>query len=207
VSFEHAALTEPACVATQALTVNARVKPGDTVVIQGAGTIGVMALQVARISGASTIIMLGTDVDTQRLEVAEELGADYTVNVQQSDAAGVLHKLGDGFGADVVVDCTGVSAALKQAMELVRPLGTVVKIGWGPQALNFSLDPLVAKAATLQGSFSHTYATWERVLNLMATGQLNLDPMIGGVYPLDDWEVGFHAMEVGENVKSVLVYE
>ncbi|MCB0137343.1 MAG: zinc-binding dehydrogenase [Caldilineaceae bacterium] len=207
VSFEHAALTEPACVATQALTVNARIKPGDTVVIQGAGTIGVMALQVARISGAGTIIMLGTDVDTQRLEVAEELGADYTVNVQQSDAAGVLHKLGDGFGADVVVDCTGVSAALKQAMELVRPLGTIVKIGWGPQPLNFSLDPLVAKAATLQGSFSHTYATWERVLGLMATGQLNLDPMIGGVYPLDDWEVGFHAMEVGENVKSVLVYE
>jgi len=65
----------------------------------------------------------------------------------------------------------------------------------------------VAKAATLQGSFSHTYATWERVLGLMATGQLNLDPMIGGIYPLDDWAVGFHAMEVGENVKSVLVYE
>ena len=108
--------------------------------------------------------MLGTDVDTQRLEVAEELGADYTVNVQKSDAAQVLHKLGDGFGADVVVDCTGVSAALRQAMDLVRPLGTIVKIGWGPQPLNFSLDPLVAKAATLQGSFSHTYATWERVL-------------------------------------------
>ena len=65
----------------------------------------------------------------------------------------------------------------------------------------------MAKAATLQGSFSHTYATWERVLQLMATGQLNLDPMIGGVYPLDEWEPAFHAMAVGENVKSVLVYE
>ncbi|HRA65092.1 MAG TPA: zinc-binding dehydrogenase [Caldilinea sp.] len=207
VSFEHAALTEPACVATQALTVNSRIKPGDTVVIQGVGTIGIMALQIARISGAGVILMLGTDVDAQRLEVAEELGADYTVNVQRDDAAGLLHSLGDGFGADVVVDCTGVSAALKQALDLVRPLGAVVKIGWGPQPLNFSLDPLVAKAATLQGSFSHTYATWERVLQLMATGQLNLDPMIGGVYPLDDWEVGFHAMASGENVKSVLVYE
>ena len=207
VSFTHAALTEPACVATQALTVNARIKPGDTVVIQGAGTIGVMALQIARISGAGTLIMLGTDVDAHRLEVAQELGAHHALNVQRDDVAGLLRGLGDGFGADVVVDCTGVSAALKQAMELVRPLGTVVKIGWGPQPLNFSLDPLVAKAATLQGSFSHTYATWERVLQLMATGQLNLDPMIGGVYPLAEWEAGFHAMEVGENVKSVLVYE
>jgi alcohol dehydrogenase/L-iditol 2-dehydrogenase len=207
VSFEHAALTEPACVATQALTVNSRVKPGDTVVIQGAGTIGIMALQIARISGAGVIIMLGADVDTQRLEVAQELGAHYTINVQHDDATGLLRSLGDGFGADVVVDCTGVSAALKQALELVRPLGSIVKIGWGPQPLNFSLDPLVAKAATLQGSFSHTYATWERVLNLMATGQLNLDPMIGGVYPLDEWQAAFHAMEIGENVKSVLVYE
>jgi alcohol dehydrogenase/L-iditol 2-dehydrogenase len=207
VSFTHAALAEPACVATQALTVNSRVKPGDMVVIQGAGTIGVMALQLARISGAGTLIMLGTDVDVQRLEVAAELGAHYTVNVQRDDAAGLLRSLGDGYGADVVVDCTGVSAALKQALDLVRPLGTVVKIGWGPQPLNFSLDPLVAKAATLQGSFSHTYATWERVLQLMASGQLNLDPMIGGVYGLDEWEAGFHAMAVGDNIKSVLVYE
>jgi alcohol dehydrogenase/L-iditol 2-dehydrogenase len=207
VSFEHAALTEPACVATQALTVNSRIKPGDTVVIQGAGTIGIMALQIARISGAGTIIMLGTDVDVQRMEVAQELGAHYTVNVQHDDASALIRSLGDGFGADMVVDCTGVSAALKQAMALVRPLGSIVKIGWGPQPLTFSLDPLVAKAATLQGSFSHTYATWERVLSLMATGQLNLDPMIGGVYPLDEWQAGFHAMEAGENVKSVLVYE
>jgi L-iditol 2-dehydrogenase len=64
----------------------------------------------------------------------------------------------------------------------------------------------VAKAATLQGSFSHTYGTWERVLQLMASGQLNLDPMIGGIYPLAEWEAGFHAMEVGDNIKSVLVY-
>ncbi|MBW7881516.1 MAG: zinc-binding dehydrogenase [Caldilineaceae bacterium] len=207
VSFTHAALTEPACVATQALTVNARVKPGDTVVIQGAGTIGIMALQVARISGAGTLIVLGTDLDDRRLEVAQELGADYVINVQRDDAGKLVRSLGDGFGADMVVDCTGVSVALKQALDLVRPLGTVVKIGWGPQPLNFNLDPLVGKAATLQGSFSHTYATWERVLQLMATGQLNLDPMIGGVYPLDEWEPAFHAMHVGENVKSVLVYE
>jgi alcohol dehydrogenase/L-iditol 2-dehydrogenase len=138
--------------------------------------------------------------------VAQELGAHYTVNVQREDAAALVRSLGDGFGADLVVDCTGVSAALHQALQLVRPLGSIVKIGWGPQPFQFSLDPLVAKAATLQGSFSHTYATWERVLQLMATKQLNLDPMIGGVYPLADWEAAFQAMESGANVKSVLVY-
>ncbi len=207
VPFTKAALTEPACVAVQALIVNARIKPGDTVVIQGAGTIGMMALQVAKICGAGTLIMLGTDVDARRLEVAEEVGADYVINVQRQDPGEFVRSLGDGFGADMIVDCTGVSGALQQALDLVRPLGTITKIGWGPQPLNFALDPLVGKAVTLQGSFSHTFATWERVLQLMATGQLNLDPMIGGVYALDEWEPAFKAMDVGENVKSVLVYE
>jgi alcohol dehydrogenase/L-iditol 2-dehydrogenase len=103
-----------------------------------------------------------------------------------------------------VVDATGASRALKQGMEMVRPNGRIIKIGWGPQPLDFNLDPLVAKAATLQGTFSHTYPTWERVLQLMSTGQLNLKPVIGGVYPLKDWQPAFAAMEEGRNIKSVL---
>ncbi|RIK58377.1 MAG: Zn-dependent alcohol dehydrogenase [Chloroflexi bacterium] len=204
VPFEHAALTEPICVAYNALVEKTLMKPGDLVVIQGPGPIGIMALQIVRLRGAGTIVVLGTDVDTHRLEVAAELGAHYTLNVQREDAAKLIQGLGDGFGADLVVDCTGVSRALKQSMELVRPNGRITKIGWGPQPLDFSLDPLVGKAVTLQGSFSHTYPTWERVLTLLATGQVNLEPVIGGVYPLAEWEEAFTKMEEGASVKSVL---
>jgi len=204
VSFEHAALTEPICVAYNALVEKTIMRPGDLVVIQGPGPIGIMALQMVRLRGAGTIVVLGTDVDKHRLEVASELGAHYTLNIQHEDAGALIRSLGDGFGADLVVDCTGVSKALQQSMELVRPNGRITKIGWGPQPLNFSLDPIVGKAVTLQGSFSHTYPTWERVLGLLSTGQVNLDPVIGGVYALEDWEEGFHKMEEGASVKSVL---
>ena len=204
VPFEHAALTEPICVAYNALVEKTVMRPGDLVVIQGPGPIGIMALQMVRLRGAGTIVVLGTDVDKHRLEVAAELGAHYTVNVQHEDAGALIRSLGDGFGADLVVDCTGVSRALQQSMDLVRPNGRITKIGWGPQPLNFSLDPIVAKAVTLQGTFSHTYPTWERVLGLLSTGQINLDPVIGGVYALADWEEGFHKMEEGASVKSVL---
>jgi alcohol dehydrogenase/L-iditol 2-dehydrogenase len=204
VPFEHAALTEPICVAYNALVEKTSMRPGDLVVIQGPGPIGIMALQMVRLRGAGTIVVLGTDVDKHRLEVAAELGAHHTVNIQREDASALVHSLGDGFGADLVVDCTGVSRALQQSMDLVRPNGRITKIGWGPQPLNFSLDPIVAKAVTLQGSFSHTYPTWERVLGLLSTGQINLDPVIGGVYPLEEWEEGFHKMEEGASVKSVL---
>ncbi len=206
VPFAHAALTEPVCVAYNALVEKtAAMKPGDTVVIQGAGTIGIMALLVTRLRGASDIIVLGTNVDDHRLGVAAELGASRVINIEQEDPVEHVMSLGDGFGADLVVDCSGVSAALEQALALVRPNGLITKIGWGPQPLGFNLDPLVAKAVTLQGSFSHTYNTWERVLALMGSGQLNLDPVIGGQYPLDDWHNAFERMEAGDNVKSVLI--
>lgn len=204
VPFEHAALTEPICVAYNALVEKTTMKPGDLVVIQGPGPIGIMALQIVRLRGAGTIVVLGTNADEKRMEVAAELGAHYTVNIQREDAGQLIKSLGDGFGADLVVDCTGVSKALKQSMDLVRPNGRITKIGWGPQPLDFSLDPLVGKAVTLQGSFSHTYPTWERVLTLLSTGQVNLNPVIGGIYGLEEWEEAFHKMEAGENVKSVL---
>ena len=204
VPFEHAALTEPACVAMNALVEKTVLKPGDLTVIQGPGPIGVMALQVAKLQGAGPIIVLGTDIDERRLEVAAELGADYTLNIQREDPLDLVRSLGDGFGADLVVDCTGVSRALEQGMAMVRPNGRITKIGWGPQPLNASLDPIVGKAVTLQGSFSHTYATWERVVHLIADGKLDMTPVIGGVYSLDEWETAFSRMEKGANVKSVI---
>ncbi len=204
VSFEYAALTEPVCVAYNALVEKTLIKSGDVVVIQGAGAIGIMSLQIAKLRGAGTIAVLGTDIDAHRLVIARQLGATHMLNVQRDDALAFVKSLGDGFGADVVVDCTGVSAAFKQSMAMARPNGTITKIGWGPQPLDASLDPIVAKAVTVQGAFSHTYTTWERVLGLLSTGQIDLKPVIGGVYPLTEWREAFARMQVGDNIKSVI---
>jgi len=205
VTFEQAAMTEPFAVAYNALVERAPLSPGDVVVIQGIGAIGALSLQVARLRGAGTVVVLGTPVDALRLEKARALGADRTVDITTEDAGAVVRSLGDGLGADLVVDATGVSIALQQGLDLVRPFGSIVKIGWGPQPLGFSLDPLVAKAVTLYGSFSHTWTTWERVLGLFAEGRLDPQAVLGGVYALDDWEEAFLAMESGRNIKSVMV--
>ncbi len=206
VTYEQAALTEPGCVAYNALVEKTTIRPGDLVVIQGPGPIGIMALQMARIRGAGTLIVLGTSTDKQRLEVASELGADHVVNIEEEDPQALIGALGDGAGADLVVDCTGASRALQQGMALARPNGQITKIGWGPQPLGFNLDPLVQKAIRLQGSFSHTFGTWERVLRLLDTGQINLGPVVGGVFPLKEWHEAFERMESGQNVKSVLTW-
>jgi len=104
-----------------------------------------------------------------------------------------------------VIDATGISAALKTAMDLVRPAGWITKVGWGPQPADFSLDPLVQKNVRLQGSFSHNWPIWERVIQLLSTGQLDIDPIIGGRWKLEQWQQAFIAMHSGQIVKAVLV--
>jgi len=202
--FERAALTEPCCVGYNAVAVKSHIRPGDTVVVLGPGPIGLLCAEMARIAGAGSLVVAGVAQDAPRLEVALQLGATHAVNVQETDLAELVRSLGDGLGAELVVDAAGASAALKSALEIVRPGGQVTKVGWGPQPLNFSLDPLVQKAVTLQGSFSHTFRNWEKVVGMLAAGQINLDPIISRVAPLADWQDCFDGMHTGKYVKAVL---
>ena len=197
-AMEFAALTEPCCVAYNAVINNARVRPGDRVIVLGPGPIGILCAAVARLAGAE-VALIGLERDRPRLDVAKVYGCEVIVG----DASAWARQR-DGLGADGVIDAAGASAALKTALDLVRPAGWISKVGWGPQPLNFSLDQLVQKNVTLQGSFSHNWPVWERVLALLASGQLNVKPILGGVWALECWHEAFEKMHGGEIVKAVL---
>ncbi len=202
--FERAALTEPCCVGYNAVAVKSQIRPGDTAVVIGPGPIGLLCAEMARLAGASTLVVAGASQDESRLEAARSLGATHTINVQETNLLDFMRETGDGLGADLVVDAAGASAALKLALDIVRPGGQITKVGWGPQPLNFSLDPLVQKAVRLQGSFSHTFKNWEQVVALLDSGQINLDPIISQVALLADWRDCFDGMSTGRYVKAVL---
>lgn len=204
VSFQRAALTEPSCVAYNATCVHTRIQPGASVLVLGPGTVGLLCLMMARISGAGWLGMAGLKKDRARLDLALKLGASCSIDGGERELADKLQTVGDGLGVDVVIDASGHSAALDFALRSVRPGGQITKVGWGPQPLNFSLDLLVKKAARIQGSFSHNYPIWERVIALLETGQLNPEPLIGRVEPLRNWKVCFDEMASGASVKNVL---
>ena len=198
IPFEHACLTEPCCVAYSAVVENTGIKPGDRVIVLGPGTIGILCAAVARICGAQVAIV-GLEADKHRLDIAKQYGCETIIG----DAIEWANNR-DGLGADCVIDAAGASITLKIAMQLVRPNGKITKVGWGPQPLGFSLDPLVQKNIRLQGSFSHNWPMWERVIALMASGQLDVKPIIGGVWPITEWRTAFEKMHSGEIVKSIL---
>lgn len=196
--FEQACLTEPCCVAYSAVVENTRIKPGDRVIVLGPGTIGILCAAVARLCGAQ-VAVVGLAADQHRLQIAEQYGCESIIG----DATAWARER-DGLGADCIIDAAGASVTLGIAMQLVRPNGKITKVGWGPQPLNISLDPLVQKNITLQGSFSHNWPMWERVLALLTSRQLDIRPIIGGVWPVTDWHTAFEKMHKGEVVKSVL---
>jgi len=197
-SFEQACLTEPCCVAYNSVVENSRLKPGDRVIVIGPGTIGILCAAVAKLSGAD-VALVGLEADQHRLSIGKQYGCD-TIVGDASDWA----KERDGLGADCVIDAAGASATLKFAMQWVRAKGQITKVGWGPQPLGFSLDPIVQKNVTLQGSFSHNWPIWEKVIVLLASGKLNVKPIIGGVWPVTEWHEAFEKMHSGTVVKSVL---
>jgi alcohol dehydrogenase/L-iditol 2-dehydrogenase len=203
-SFETAALTEPCCVAFNAVCVNCHVRPGDSVAVLGPGPIGLLCARMAQLAGASPLLVVGLPNDAKRLEIAKKMGATHTLATSSEETVSFVKGVGDGYGVDVVIDASGVSASLKLALDLVRPGGRISKVGWGPQPFNFSLDPLVAKGVTLQGSFSHNYPIWQRVISMLASGQLDVSPILNRVAPLSEWKASFDDMEKGNVVKAVL---
>jgi alcohol dehydrogenase/L-iditol 2-dehydrogenase len=197
-AFETACLTEPCCVAYNAVVNGGSIKPGDRVVVFGPGPIGLLCAAVARLQGAE-VAVVGLERDRTRLDVAKQYGCVPIVAGLEEWA-----RQGDGLGVDGCIDAAGVSITLKTAIAITRPNGWISKVGWGPQPLNFSLDPLVQKNITLRGSFSHNWPIWERVIRLLSTGQLNVKPIVGGVWPLQQWHDAFEKMHGGTIVKAVL---
>lgn len=198
--LQTAALTEPCCVAFSAVAANVDILPGDRVLVLGPGPIGLLCGAIANLRGAE-VGVVGLPRDAARLALAVELGCQ-SLTPDEAEAW-AMHR--DGLGCDGIVDAAGVSATLKTAIDLVRPGGWISKVGWGRDPVGFSLDPLVQKNVQLQGSFSHTWATWERVLALLASGALRADKIVGGTWNLESWHEAFETMHSGQIAKSVLV--
>jgi alcohol dehydrogenase/L-iditol 2-dehydrogenase len=202
--FELACLAEPHAVAYNAMCVNSTIRPGDLVVVLGPGPIGLLCARMAALAGADPLIVAGRSTDAARLETARQLGATRVVDVDHEDLHEVVRGL-NSLGADLVCDASGASRPLDVALALVRPDGQVTKVGWSPSLAPVDLNPLVQKNVRLQGSFSHNFPVWERVIHLLDRRRTLPEAIVGLKAPLDQWREAFDAMHEGRVIKSVLI--
>jgi threonine dehydrogenase-like Zn-dependent dehydrogenase len=203
ISFEEASIIEPSCNAYRALIQDARFLPGDTIIIFGPGAIGLFCVQFAKIGGASKIIIVGTEGDEDRLEVAKKLGADHTIIADNKLVERVLDCNRNSY-LDIAIDAAGPPIIMKHALKIIKREGQIIKIGMSSLPFKSSLDLLVAKAVTVRGHFGYDYISWENVLRLIEEGKLQYKPLISGILPIAKWREGFEKVKSREAIKVVL---
>jgi len=206
IPFEIAAMTEPVCVTYQSMVVLTRILPGEPVLIIGPGPIGLFCLQMVKACGACPVILAGRSSDAMRFKVAEKIGVDYIINVDTEDALQSIMKITNGKGCHVVADAAGNEKAFKLAVDAVARCGQITKIGWGPKPINFTLDPIISKAARIQGTFSHNWATWESAISMIKNKKINMELMLTKCIKLDQWLETFNEIEESKIVKAVMLF-
>jgi L-iditol 2-dehydrogenase len=208
VGFDEAALTEPLAVAVRAVMMNSRVEPGDVVVVQGAGPIGLLAAMAARASGASRVVVFGVGEDARvRLPVARQVGVDHAINLSEMpDPVQFVEELTDGRGADLVVEAAGATSAVVNSIRMVRRQGRIAAVGLtGSPSIEIPWDAAVIQACEIKFTFSTTYDSWARSLSLMSSRTIDVRPLITRQVPLEDWRTAFEMLESKEGIKCLLV--
>jgi len=179
--FAHAALIEAVSVAVHAAALSP-IESDDTVVIVGAGMIGLLTLQAVRQTSAGRVFVL--DIDDTRLSLAASLGATKTLNARSIDIIQTLQKLTTGRGADVALECVGTTDAIKLAVESVRKGGAVTLVGNVSPTIELGLQSVVSRQIRLQGSCASN-GEYPECIDLMASGKIRVDSLISAVAPLE----------------------
>lgn len=190
VSLDEAALCEPFACVVRSVLEKSVIKAGDLVFVSGPGTIGNLALQIARANGAR-VVVAGVSADAPRLELARKLGAWETVAADEPGASARLTELTGGLGFDLAFECSGVAASADTCIEVLKKTGQYVQVGLFGKKIPFDNDRALKKELTVSGGFTSVSTSWERALRLLSFSQVDLKPLISAKLPLEDWRRGF----------------
>ncbi len=205
ISFKDAAIVEPLADVIHAIVVNSKISIGDTIIILGPGPVGLLALLIAKLNGASPIIVTGTSRDKMRLEMAHKLGADYIVNVQSEDLEKKVKDLTGGLGVDTVIEASGAIPAISQAFKIVKKGGKVTLMGIPSRPAELDINSIILNELSISGTFVNTWADWERALKLMSSGRVDVEPLITHTFALTEWEKAFELLIEAKAIKAVFL--
>lgn len=192
-SLEEAALLEPTAVVAHAF-LRAQPRAGDSIVVVGDGTIGLLAVQLARLFSPAILVLIGSR--NERLELGRQFGATHTHNSRGSDPEPLIRSLTGGQGADLVFEGGNRPAGVEQALRLVRRGGTVVLEGIAGSGAHLSLesDTFVLKHLAVLGIFGASSAAWTYAVQIFRAGLLNLAPLITHRFALNEYQTALDTL-------------
>lgn len=200
-SWEEAVLIEPYTIAAQA-TWHGDIKENETVYIAGAGPIGLMIIQFAKLKGATVIV---SDLFDSKLRRAKDFGADYTINSSNEGVKEKIMEITGDVGANVVIDAVGIPAILEQAVDVVSVAGKIVVLGFSKDCASIPLLPITKKEITIHGSRLQTHK-FEEVIEIFKNKKINTKDFVSAVYKFDDIVDAIEMIEKdSENICKVLV--
>lgn len=202
-SLDLAALVEPAAVSYQAIK-DSDIKSGDTVVVFGAGPIGLFSIAAAKAAGAKNVIAV--DIFEDRLNKATEMGATHILNSKDVNPVEEIRKLFPD-GVDVAVEAAGVEQTFNQAIQSTKIRGTMMVVSFHTEEIQFNAPAsLLFGGVKLMGSNGYTYETYDEVIELLASGKLSGQSVITSKIKLEDIvEKGFEELLVNKSQSKILV--
>ena len=195
VSFAEGAMVEPFAVGMQA-ALRARIQPGDVGVVTGAGPIGMMVALAALAGGCSKVLV--SDVAQPKLDIIGRYPGIEVVNLRQRTAQEAVMAMTGGWGADVAFECSGSAAAVLDLANLIRPGGAVVLVGMPVDPVPFDIVRLQAKEARVETVFRYANV-YDRAVALMASGKVDLKPLITANYGFDQSIAAFERAAEGRS--------
>jgi L-iditol 2-dehydrogenase len=203
VSFVSGALTEPLACCVHAALELTTLSAGEIVAITGPGPIGLLCLQLVKAAGGYAV-MIGTSQDRGRLDLARQLGADVTINLEAGDALGIILGLTEQQGADVFFECAGAPPAARFGLEATRRGGQYTQVGLFAGPFELSFDTIAYKELRVTGSLGQRWISWQRALALLGQEQVDTEVLVSHTLPLTEWREAVRLFEAKEGLKIVL---
>ncbi|HVJ07354.1 MAG TPA: galactitol-1-phosphate 5-dehydrogenase [Acidisarcina sp.] len=201
-SFAEAAMLEATSVALHAASLS-HTQPQNTALVIGAGMIGILTLQALRAEGFPSVLV--ADVDSSRLKLAKELGADATLQLSGDDLAAEILRRTDGAGVDAVVEAVGLDLTVRAAISSVRKGGTVTLVGNITPEVTLPLQQVVTRQIRLQGSAASA-GEYPRAIELLSSGAIRVQPLITAIAPLEEGPRWFQRLYAHEpNLMKVVL--
>jgi L-iditol 2-dehydrogenase len=205
VPLQDAAITEPTSIATRAVLSQSDVLPGDEVLVEGPGPIGVLVAVVADSIGANVVVSgLGQDAKS-RLPKVERMGIE-TVNIEQTDVEEYADDRTGDIGFDVVFDTTGHRSGVETGIDVVRKGGQIVVVGLPADPSEVFMTPVVRGEIDVNTSYGSKWKNFEQALRLMENGTIDAQEIIDTSFSVEDPATAFEAFLNSEVIKPVFSF-